>query len=107
MIYTIGHEANYLATLAEHPTMRKVGRRPPGTYDEYPDGYPGGYAFRTAADAQRRIDEAYPTAGFAVFGIDADWEMDTVPAVDGWWHSLVNDARVIVLDDTATTPTQD
>lgn len=60
--------------------------------------YPGGYAFLTAEDAQRRIDEAYPEQGFAVFGLLADWETDTEPAKDGWWHNLLRDAALVVLE---------
>lgn len=90
MIYTIGHQANYDQALqgmaAAGQQLYKVGR----TAD-----YPGGYAFQTAEDAQRRIAEAYPDRHFAVYEVDADWERDTYPAANGWWHHLKEDRPII------------
>lgn len=88
MIYTIGHRESYLRGL-EAGQLYKTGRH---------DSYPGGYAFKTREDAQRRIDEAYDES-YAVFGLDADWEQDTVPSKHGWWHALVVDRPIILLQD--------
>jgi len=98
MIYTIGHTKNYLDAIANSldGKIQKLGRCEPG--DRFPDGYEGGYAFRSIADAQKRIDEVYSGQGFGVFGIEADWEKDTVPAQDGWWHNLVKNADIVVLE---------
>lgn len=90
MIYTIGHKDSYLAAIAEHGVIEKSGRS---------ETYPGGYAFRTAEDAQRRIDEAHVCEGLAVFGLEADWETDTVQSAEGWWHDLLRDAVIVVLDE--------
>lgn len=74
--------------------LRKLGKREP--QERWPNGYEGGYAFQTVEDAQRRIDEAYPESGYAVFGLDTTWE-NTYPASDGWWCLLIEDAPIIVL----------
>lgn len=101
MIFTIGHTASYLNAIANSPDgkIQKTGRIEPGENDDFPNGYIGGYAFESAKDAQRRIDEAYPDRQFGVFGLDADWEKDTIPNPDGgWWHNLINDSDIIVLN---------
>lgn len=95
MIFTIGHQENYLKAIARHGAIYKVGRREP--CDEFPNGYAGGYAFASIEDAQKRIGEAYEGRGMAVFGLLADWERDTVPSPDGWWHNLVIDALIVVV----------
>ena len=95
MIFTIGHQKNYLKAIAFSGAIYKVGRRAP--CDEFPNGYAGGYAFASIEDAQRRIEEAYEGRGFAVFGLLADWESDTEPSSDGWWRNLVTDALVVVV----------
>jgi hypothetical protein len=88
MIYTIGHRESYLRGL-QQGVLYKLGRR---------KDYPGGYAFKTKEDAQRRIDEVYDDS-YAVFGLDADWEEDTVPSEHGWWHALIVDRPIIVLSE--------
>lgn len=94
MIYTIGNEKNYMAAIAENGVIQKTGK---GDLPDCPN-YPGGYAFKTAEDAQRRIDEAYPDRGFAVFGLDADWEADTYRNPEGgWWNNLLIDADIVPL----------
>lgn len=100
MIYTIDNKASYERAIAEYgrPLM-KLGKRPPGEMETAPDGYGGGYAFQTAADAQRRIDEAYAGQGFVVWAMAADWQTDTYPAPGGWWHLLINDAEIIGIVD--------
>lgn len=110
MIYTIGHEKSYLEAIANSPNgvLHKMGKRPNGeqflnVYDrdkQFPNGYPGGYAFRSIADAKRRIEEKYSTSNYAVFGIDANWETDVEPSPRGWWHNLLCDAEIIVLEET-------
>ncbi len=32
-----------------------------------------------------------------MFGLDADWEKDTVASKDGWWHNLINSSYIIDL----------
>ena len=95
LIYTIGHEKNYLASIAANGPIKKLGRD--GASSHKPKDYPGGYAFKTIGEAQRRIDEGYPTRGFAVFGLEADWGKDTVPSKTGWWHHLINDSEIVPL----------
>jgi len=91
MIYTIGHAASYLEAIRQRGRIFKLGKT---------DQYPGGYAFETVKDAHRRIDEAYPVRGFAVFGLDVDWDRDTEPNREGgWWHNLLIDAKIIVLQE--------
>jgi hypothetical protein len=99
LIYTIGNKKNYMAAIAEYGAVYKTGR---GDYPGSPN-YPGGYAFKTAEDAQRRIDEAYPERGFAVFGLNADWVANTEPnPAGGWWHNLLIDAEIVVLSEAVS-----
>ena len=96
MIYTIGHEKNYLKGIADSPDgkINKIGKREP--CEGFPQGYVGGYAFASVEDARRRINEAYPECGFAVFGLQTTWD-NTVSSADGWWHNLIEDSEIIVL----------
>ena len=108
MIYTIGHDKNYREALSTttgdgcsispKPVM-KMGRDQAGI-GTVPRDYPGGYAFRTFEDAQTRIDEmgeAYKD--FAVFKLDADWEKDTEQAPNGWWHNLMFNREIKLLEE--------
>lgn len=100
MIYTIGNKTNYLKAMERGP-VNKVGK---ATIDEQRtnwsknawinEDYGGGYAFQTYADAQRRIEEAYPDRGFAVFELAADWDKDTYGLGD-YWHYLLKDVPII------------
>lgn len=110
MIYTIGNERNYLEAICqEGGPIEKMGKATMHEQRERwhqeawkPHDYPGGYAFKTAEDAQRRIDEAYPDRGFAVFGLLADWEQDTYPNPNGgWWHNLLVDVEIVLLEKEA------
>jgi hypothetical protein len=97
MIYTIGHEESYMQAIAKSETgvIQKTGRL---KADDYGGPYSGGYAFQTLEDAQRRIDEAYSEQGYIVFGLNADWEHDTEPAYDGWWHYLIHHSDIVILE---------
>lgn len=96
MIYTIGNRENYLAAISDSGKIQKVGRH------TQTDGtlYPGGYAFQTIEAAQQRIAEEGQVGKWSVFGLDAEWDSDTEQAVDGWWHNLLVDADIVVLDMT-------
>ena len=85
-VFTVGHESNYDQGIIEHgDAFRKLGRR---------EDYPGGFACCSVYDAQRLIDEFEKRGEWAVFELDADWERDTVPSENGWWHALINDSVV-------------
>lgn len=95
MIFTIGNESLYKDAMQRHGELLKRGRDDGITIR---DDYIGGYAFKTKQEAQKRIDEAYANEGFAVFGLDADWEEDTYENPDGyWWRHLLRDAKIIGL----------
>lgn len=96
MIYTIGHKENYLKAIAQEGVIYKTGKIPVGD-SECPDGYPGGYAFHTFEDAQRGLQEEDKHNKWTIFGLDAQWGIDTQQATDGWWHNLLKDAPIIVL----------
>ncbi len=88
MLYTIGNRLNYLET------FRKVAA---GTIDTV-DKSAGGFAVPTIEDARRLAQEHFPGKDMAVFGIYADWETDTEPVDDGWWHNLNKPAPVVMLN---------
>lgn len=80
MIYTIGHRTNYLKAIAEHGEILKAK---------------GGYAFKTIEDAMRRREEEGQVDVWAVWQVDADWELHTEPVPYGWWHLLTRDSAII------------
>lgn len=101
MIYTIGHRVNYLKAMQEvGGSIRKLGKRGSGEHTDFPMGYPGGFAFQTIEEAQRAIEEHDKLGEWGVFGLEADWEIDTEPSPDGWWHNLLRDATIIVIPAT-------
>jgi hypothetical protein len=94
MIYTVGSKKAYLRDYLKHGRVMKTGRR---------RGYAGGCAFRTREDAQRHIDELEYQGykNYQVFGLLADWDKDTVASASHWWHDLLVDAEVVVLEKLA------
>ncbi len=98
MIYTIGHRETYLSAIAESPdgVLLKSGKILPCA--ESPNGYSGGYAFQSVSDAERRINERYALDGYTIFGLKADWKIDTEKNHAGeWWHNLINDSEIVVI----------
>jgi len=93
VIFTIGHRESYFQAFRDHGHCVKRGRDALGEGD-----YPGGYAFRIRQDGERRIQEAYRDMEFAVFGLEADWGRDTEPSPEGWWHHLLCNAEVVLLE---------
>ncbi len=94
MIYTVGYEKGYDVQLADPtkaPGFLKVGRN---------GSYPGGFAVRTPLEAARLIEEWGKTGEWATYELDADWEADTKPSLQGWWHALQRDARIVRKVDT-------
>lgn len=117
MIYTIGHRRKYEEGLRRSQEtgipLKKIGERFDHIpwYDEEmtvwvrlpgPPNYPGGYAFRTVEDAQARIDEI-SNGEYAVFGLEAEWGVDTEQSTNGPWHRLLRDARIVPVDIAPVT----
>ena len=94
MIYTIGHRKSYLQSFRDYGEVTKIGRKA----DLHGEPYIGGYAFKTLDDANKRIREAYPDRDFIAFGLEAKWDEDTTPSKDGWWHHLLVDSYVTLLE---------
>ncbi len=93
MIYTIGPKEGYLADIAKYGTIQKVGR---GEVDGEP--YDGGIACLTFEDAQAAIRE-WKQSNFAVFGLLADWDTQTMPSKAHRWHDLLVDSDIVLLDE--------
>lgn len=87
-MYTIGHSKNYRKAREYLAPVIKRGKF---------DNYDGGYVFKTTEDAQKRIDEAN-YEGYEIFGLIGEWNVDTYPSSDGWWHNLLYDCEIIFLD---------
>ena len=86
-VFTVGTEAYYDRGIAEHGAkFKKVGRR---------ENYAGGFALRTPEDAERLIDEQGKRGVWAVYALEADWDTDTVPSSNGWWHALIKSSRIV------------
>lgn len=92
MLYTIGHKESYLSAIAESDSGKilKTGKCP---------DYDGGYAFVSIEDAQKRIDEAYSSFGYAVFGLKTDID-NTEQSEEGWWRVLKNDSEIVILSES-------
>src|SRR4030042_4677086 len=90
MIYTIGHIESYKQYFAEqHPEgPLKKGR----TSD-----YSGGSVWKTVGEAAENCPENY-----SVYGVEADWDKDTVPSTQGTCHDLLVDSKLIDLENICT-----
>lgn len=88
MIYTVGYEVGYDEQLAGPNAHKfdKVGRN---------GSYPGGFAVQTPLQAARLIQEWGKKGEWATYEVDADWELDTKPSLQGWWHALQRNARIL------------
>ncbi len=97
MIYTVGHAKSYRKGIAEMAAkgekLFKLGPRP----DRNPP-YPGGFAARSIADAERLIDEFGKRGEWEPFGLIAEWDEDTKPSEHGWWGALQRDAEIVDLE---------
>lgn len=90
-VFTVGHAKVYDEGLVEYgDDYMKLGRC-------VRDGerYPGGFAVNTIDDGLRLIEEQGKAGIWGVYRLDAVWSKDTEPSEDGWWHNLVNDARIV------------
>lgn len=89
MIYTVGNTVNYQAAIKEHGEVLKQGQT---------TEYEGGIVFERYIDAVGYLSDINKSDVWSVWGVDADWIMDTYPASDGWWSYLLFDAPIIPLE---------
>jgi hypothetical protein len=90
MIYTVGLKSGYDSYLSSDPNPEKLGREP---------GYPGGSVWRTEPEA---LEAAMVLPGYAVYGVLADWALDTASVPDGeesypGERSLLRTSKLVVL----------
>jgi hypothetical protein len=86
-VFTVGNEESYDAGIKQLGlTFQKTGRR---------DNYPGGFACQTLDDANRMINACNKRGEWAVYELAADWDRDTVPSKNGWWHALIHDSVIV------------
>lgn len=78
MFYTLGHKESYEQYFREQSAPFKMGRK---------DEYPGGSVWLTKEEAEKHCPSDY-----AVYGVLADWDNDTILTEDGDWHDLLIDA---------------
>ena len=95
MIYTLGLKSSYDVMYEE---KRRLGEKMVKKGADGISGYPGGSVFRTREDAERAIRE-YDLEGFGVYGIEAEWGIDTKPEEDEPHHNLLWDRPIIKLDN--------
>ena len=96
MIYTIGNRPNYISSF----------EKTAATEGSEIFKAEGGYAVRTMEDALHLIGERYADRDMSVFGVIADWNADTTPSDDGWWH-LLNKRVPIVMVESLGRQTDD
>jgi len=85
-VFTVGQEESYDRGIEEFgAAFQKKGRH---------EGYAGGFAFASSADASLLIEEM-GMKGWAVYELDADLVRDTVPIEGGWWRELLVDSLIL------------
>jgi len=99
MMYTIGNGDGYRDGIKKFgKKFLKVGQNDAHRYPHVSKNYPGGYAFLSKEDAERRIAEILKKKGtdygLEVFGLEAE-ESDTIQSFHGWWRRLINDALIV------------
>lgn len=89
MIYTIVRKDIYLKTLAESPdgVIYKVGRT---------EDYQGGSVWKTYPEAAYFAGQS--KGEYLVLGVKAEWTEDTLPNPWAYWHDLLVDAELVVLE---------
>jgi hypothetical protein len=90
--YTIGNVVGYDRSLAEEPTLYKLGKDPSDP------NYPGGWVWRTPTEARSYIASVELPFEAAVYRIELpdSWDVDVEPHVgDDGVHHLINCARII------------
>ena len=96
MIYCVGLRMKYEQAFAAAEPVIKQGRG----VDRDGRSYPGGWVWRTVADARRFIAVNGLTATHDVYGVNADWDRDTAAdssAAGRETRRLVRDAEVVRL----------
>ena len=83
MIYTIGQTTAYEENFKNLKVVEKLGR----TKD-----YAGGSVWKTKKEALKNCP-----ADYSVYGVEADWDRDTVPSKEGSWHDLINTSVLVRL----------
>lgn len=95
MIYTVDSKTfkkrieNNPETVEDFGPMKVLGRKTDAVGDLT---YKGRYVWKTKEDAKK-----YTTDAFAVFGVDASWNEDTVEAEGEDYRRLDSDAKLISL----------
>lgn len=85
-VYTVGNQRVYDKRIRElGRDFLKIGRT---------HSYPGGFAVSCVADARKLVIE-FGRNDWAVYELEADWDTDTTPSQNGWWHALVNDSVIL------------
>lgn len=91
MIYTVGERNTYDRYIAEDANPRKKGRV---------GQYCGGSVWEDPTEAAR-----HAPLGYGVYGVIANWELDTSPSLSGGpWHDLLVDARILHVRAQINTP---
>lgn len=82
LIYTVGKTEVYEDYLAK---------------DKHPEKAKGGSVWRTKDDARGYLLKTKQDKTFSVYGIEADWDKDTEPTLEGQWRALTRKAWLIKL----------
>lgn len=94
--YTIGDRHNYYVHQNRYGTVIKLGRIKPGADNEIsPEGYRGGYVFRTIEAAIDEIKRQNRRDEWVVFGLDCTSYDDVAYIADDGESALAVDCEVI------------
>jgi hypothetical protein len=97
VIYTLGHKPSYVRGFKEAEIngvpLMKLGRT--ATYQ-------GGSVWQLRGEVEAHIAANQPRLeNYAVYGVEAEWGVDTAPSPHGPWHDLLKNAPLVELWESA------
>lgn len=110
MVFTIGKESTYKDAFSQAKAkgievttlgMKRSNEDYP-MKSKHPYGFSGAYVFQSRNDAMKFIGENQKD-GFGVYGLGAEWNVDTYPS-RGYWHYLMVDKPIFELDPIEQEP---
>jgi hypothetical protein len=105
--YTIGRTTAYDQGLVENKDLHKLGRKIKDAADcpnDCPDGYPGGWVWKTLPEANRFLDSrlnefesSWDKNDFSVYEIEltTDWDNGVSFNSENGIYNLLHDAKII------------
>ena len=91
MIYTVGNRESYSEGFRKHGRLLKQGK------DQRDEPYDGGGVWETESDARSFLRAQNLSETFEVYGVIADWDLDTKQYRDEPFRRLIRNAEMVDL----------